>query len=462
MIPTSEAVAVTCDWLVPVDTPPIPNGIIVIQDGIIRFVGQELPTGLRSARIIRLAGFAILPGLVNSHCHLEFSDLDTPIPAGKSFPDWIRSLLAFRRAKSIAPEQLAEDRRAAIASGIRESYQAGVRWVVDMATEPWSVDWIACEVASISAESQSGLVPKSPIVVQPCIELLDIMEHRFESTLAMAKKQMAAPKTSAGVGRTGLAPHSPYTASRRVTQWCADLSRDEHHLVTMHLAESKEELQWLQNGKGPFAELLGPILGETYCQQLGQIAEHVELLSQSWRATVAHGNYLSSQDLKCIAEYAATMGVVHCPRTHQFFGHLHEAGWQRELTNRYPLAERMASGVRHFLGTDSRASNPDLNLWTEAKHVRAEHHGLCSHQIMKMITTDAAEFLELGGDYGFVRTGAPAALTAVKLARTIPRDVQGVEWNELYDALLEEGTKSTPLERAVEQEYRNTHSQFTD
>lgn len=449
MILTSEAVAVTCDWLVPVDTPPIPNGIIVIEDGIICFVGQDLPTRFQSVRFVRLAGFAILPGLVNSHCHLEFSDLKAPIPAGNSFPDWIRGLLDFRRAKSSVPEQLEADRRAAIASGIRESYQAGVRWVVDMATEPWSADWIEGEVASILAESPSSLAPKVPIVVQPCIELLDIMEHRFESTLALAKKQMAAPKSNAGVGRAGLAPHAPYTASRNVTQWCAELSRDEHRLVTMHLAESKEELQWLQHGKGPFAELLGPILGETYFERLGQIGEHVELLSNSWQATIAHGNYLSPRDLSSLAENAATMGIVHCPRTHEHFGHLHEAGSQHAPTNRYPLPERMASGVRHFLGTDSRASNPDLNLWAEAKHVRARQSGLRSHQILKMITTDAAEFLELGHEYGFIRAGQPAALTAVKLVRKIPSDGLGVDANELYDALLEEGTNSATLEKAV-------------
>ncbi len=452
MIPTSEAVAVTSDWLVPVDTSPIPNGFIVIEDGTIRFVGKELPTCYQSVRLVRLPGFAILPGLVNSHCHLEFSDLESPIPAGNSFPDWIGSLLAFRRAKNNAPEQLALNRQAAIASGIRESYQAGVRWVVDMATEPWSAAWIENEVASIAAMSPVALAPKAPIVVLPCIELLDIVENRFESTLALANKHMAAPKCTTGVGQIGFAPHAPYTASRKVTQWCAGLPLREKRLVTMHLAESKEELQWLQHQNGPFSELLAPILAhgttvgeQTYFDKLGQVTEHVALLSKSWRATIAHGNYLSRQDLISLAERASTMGVVHCPRTHRHFGHLHDAS-QFPPTNRYPFAERVALGVRHFLGTDSRASNPDLNLWTEAKLVRAEQTELKSEQILKMMTTDAAEFLDLGDEYGAIRTGSPAALTAIKHDRVISRDGLVDDASTLYDALLEEGTVSAPLE----------------
>jgi aminodeoxyfutalosine deaminase len=464
MIPTSEAVVVTSDWLVPVDASPIPNGFIVIEDGSIRFVGQDLPTGFRSVRLVHLPGYAILPGLINSHCHLEFSDLESPIPAGDSFPDWIGRLLAFRRSKNNAPEQLASNRQAAIASGIRESYLAGVRWVVDMVTEPWSLAWIENEVASIAATRLVGLAPKAPIVVKPCIELLDIVEQRFESTLALAIKHMDAPKRTTVVGGIGFAPHSPYTASRKVTRWCANLPSHEKRLVTMHLAESKEELQWLQHRNGPFAELLAPILGhgtsvdgQTYFDMLGQITEHIELLSQSWRATIAHGNYLSQRELIWLGKHAATMGVVHCPRTHRHFGHLHEAS-QIPPTNRYPFAERVALGVRHFLGTDSRASNPDLNLWTEAKLVRAEQPELKSKQIVKMITTDAAEFLDLGDEYGSVRAGYPATLTAIKLDRAIFCNGIVDDASSLYDALLEEDTVSAPLERVMANLPSNTRT----
>ena len=448
MIPLSQSVAITADWLVPVDSAPMRNGTIVVKDGMICFVGQTLPIEFQAARFVRLPGYAILPGLVNSHCHLEFSDLQNPIPAGDSFPDWIRNLLAFRRAKTTAPDRFISDRRSAIASGIRESYQAGVRWIVDMATEPWSVDWIESSVASISSTLPDACAVKVPIVVQPCIELLDIVEHRFEATLALAKKHIAAPKPAC-VGRIGFAPHAPYTASQNVTTWCANLPREDHRLVTMHLAESREELQWLQNRNGPFAELLVPIVGDDYFERFGPIAEHFELLSKSWRATIAHGNYLSQRELMWLAEQSATMGIVHCPRTHQYFGHLHEAAPPLPTTNRYPLAERMALGVRHFLGTDSRASNPDLNLWTEAKQVRAEQSELSSHSILKMITTDAAEFLDLGDRYGSLESGKPAALTAIKLEREFAREINEFEAGKLYDALLSEGTISIPLEQVA-------------
>ena len=81
MIEQPEPFVVSADWIVPVESDPIPNGFVVIAHGTILFVGNHLPAAFLAAKQFRLTGFAILPGLVNSHCHLEFSDLREPIPA---------------------------------------------------------------------------------------------------------------------------------------------------------------------------------------------------------------------------------------------------------------------------------------------------------------------------------------------------------------------------------------------
>ena len=242
------------------------------------------------------------------------------------------------------------------------------------------------------------------------------------------------------------APHAPYTASRNVTRIGAEYSREQERLVTMHLAESSDEMDWIQGRTGTFANLLGPLVSKDYFRELGQISEHVHLLTQAWRATIAHGNYLSTDDLVELASHRKNCGIVHCPRTHAFFGHRHV---DSEL---YPLAERISNGIRHFLGTDSRASNPDLNIWSEAKRVHADHPTISSVEIIKMITTDAAEFLCIQDRYGSIREGQPASLTAVRIAHTMksPNEsmyVDGVA--DVYDALLASDSVSSPLEMAI-------------
>ena len=437
--------AVQADWIVPVESSPVQNGSVVVDNGIIQFVGTQLPSKFHSIRRFNLAGFAILPGLINSHCHLEFSDLQAPIPVGSSFPDWIRNLLAYRNAKNIEPEQLAMNRRDAIARGIQESYLAGVRWVVDMTTLPWSPTWITDSVNLLAKGAAYDLTPGLPICIQPCIELLDIAPQRFELAMSLADKQGSAPE-SEWMGRMGYAPHAPYTTSRNVTKRSVELSQAEDRLVTMHLAESMEEMDWIQDRQGPFSELLGPIISQDYFGGLGQISEHVKLLTSAWRATIAHGNYLSSIDLNKLASHSANCAIVHCPRTHQFFGHRY-----LDMVH-YPLAERMAVGVKHFLGTDSRASNPDLNLWNEAKQVRADHSTISSLQIIKMITTEAAEFLCIQDRYGSLSEGQPATLTAIKLpkfASIKSASACGENQVDLYDLLLASDSVSSPLELAL-------------
>ena len=442
MIDQGETVVVAADWVLPIESEPIPNGFVVIDQGTIQFVGNQLPTEFRSAKQFGLTGFAILPGLVNSHCHLEFSDLNEPLPAGDAFPDWIHRLLVYRKSKNETPDQSTFSRRAAIRSGIRESYEAGVRWVVDMTTQPWDPLWIESAVNEISATLSPTVAPNNPIVIQPCIELLDISQNRLDPSLAFALKQSNAPE-SKRIGRMGYAPHASYTASLKITQLCAELSRTERRLVTIHLAESIDEMEWLEERKGTFLDLLSPIISNEFFDALGQNSEHVDLLTQAWRATIAHGNYLSQSDLSNLANHAKNMAIVHCPRTHRHFGHRHET------CSRYPLAERMELGARHFLGTDSRASNPDLNLWSEAKLVRTEHPSVTSLEILKMITTDPAEFLGIADRYGAIRVGKPATLTAIKLQGNFPRPASTFDVNRIYEAVLLSDTVSSPLEMVL-------------
>ncbi|HUP78348.1 MAG TPA: amidohydrolase family protein [Pirellula sp.] len=442
MIEQPEPFVVSADWIVPVESEPIPNGLLVIAHGTILYVGNNLPLEFLALKLIHLTGHAILPGLVNSHCHLEFSDLPEPIPAGDSFPDWIRRLLAYRKSKSDDSVQLAENRCAAIKCGIRESYVSGVRWIVDMTTQPWGPDWIESSVKEIHASLPQSFAPKNPIAIQPCLELLDLSKNQFERSFSFAEQQANAP-SSDQIGRIGYAPHAPYTASRNVTKLCAEWSRAQSRLVTMHLAESVDEMEWLRDRVGKFLDLLGPFISTDYFEELGQVSEHVQFLKQAWRATVAHGNYLSNSDLCDLASHSENMAVVHCPRTHRHFGHQYRASLK------YPLAERIVSGVRHFIGTDSRASNPDLNLWSEVKLVRANHPSVSSLEILKMITTSPAEFLEISDRYGFIRPGQPSTITAITLSKDCPSLNSTVNAERVYDALLAANTVSAPLEMVI-------------
>ena len=437
------------DWLVPVESPPIFRGYLVLNQGRIEFVGNDLPAKFNPIRQHSFPNVAILPGLINSHCHLEFSDLTAPIPVGESFPNWIENVIDHRTALRGTPEQLAKNRQSAIEQGIEESYAAGVRWIIDMTTSPWNPDWIDSAIANLSTEARffNPAFENVPIVVQPCFEIIDITRQRMEQTLGFANEQFSAPEGNAR-GHTGFAPHAPYTASIFITQHCIEKSKQEKRIVSMHIAESIDELKWLTEHSGAFSKLLSPIMDRNYFKSLGNIEQHLQGLSQAWRALVVHGNYLSTHELETLAQHSMSMAIVHCPRTHHYFGHQHPA------TNRYPLAERLKAGVQHLLGTDSRASNPDINIWREAQFVRSNHPNVSSHQILRMITTDAAGMLALSDRYGALQNGRPASLTAIQMGESrSTRD----DANKLYDTILANETRAYPLESLISQIANSTH-----
>jgi cytosine/adenosine deaminase-related metal-dependent hydrolase len=439
VLPSIDGVVVVAPkWLVPVSSSPIRDGYLVIGGSKILHVGAELPPQFASIRRINLPRVAIAPGLINAHCHLEFSDLTQPIPAGPTFPDWIKRLIAFRTAQSESAPHLMDNRKAAIEAGLRESYSHGVRWIVDMTTQPWDPVW--CQTAFSTTSFANNVFPT---VVQPCIEMLDVTEPRAEQSNAFLQKHLHAP-TTLGAMRCGLAPHASYTASTEMTRRMSELSRSESRLISMHLAESEDEMAWMRSHSGPFKAFLQAILQPSYLPKLGSIDDRLESLRLGWRSLVAHANFLSDSQVRFIAENALNMAIVHCPRTHQFFGHQHPDGPS------YPLAERLALGAVHLIGTDSRASNPDLNLWAEAQTIRATHPEVSSQRILRMLTCDAAAFLSVPAeDYGALRVGSPAALTAIDLTDCIEACSNELTPDRLYDHLLNRNTLTLPLEQAI-------------
>ena len=90
--------------------------------------------------------------------------------------------------------------------------------------------------------------------------------------------------------------------------------------------------------------------------------DYLEMLAVASRVLIIHGNYLSRDEIGLLSDHAESMAVVFCPRTHDYFGH-----------DRYPLEHMLMAGVTVCLGTDSRASSPDLDLLAEIRHV-ARHY----------------------------------------------------------------------------------------
>jgi cytosine/adenosine deaminase-related metal-dependent hydrolase len=175
--------------------------------------------------------------------------------------------------------------------------------------------------------------------------------------------------------------------------------------LAMHVAESREELELLHSGSGPLYELLVELDAwrSDVIPRNSAPLDYLRLISAAHRALVIHGNYLTDEEIAFIAARCERMAVVYCPRTHAYFGR-----------SPYPLGKLLDAGVNVALGTDSRASNPDLNVLAEMQHV-ARHNTAPPSQIVAMGTINGARALGREAELGSLSIGKRADIAVVRL-----------------------------------------------
>ena len=376
-------------WVLPIDRPPIAGGYVSIADGRIAAIGAA-DSGL--GPVEDLGDVVVMPGLINAHTHLEFSALPQPLGTrGMSLPEWIRLVIGDRKRGD-------RDSTAAIAQGLRESLASGVTTLGEIATSPPALYAIA-EPAPTTLLFQ---------------EAIGFSAGRVDSVFADVQRRLDEAPSPAG-----LSPHAPYTVHPRLLERLVELASSRGTPVATHLAESREELELLASGGGPFRELLEQrsMWDANAISRGTRPLDCLRRLAGAPRSLVIHGNYLAADEIEFVAQQRGRMSVVYCPRTHAYFEH-----------EPYPLEAMRAAGVRIALGTDSRASNPDLRVLEEVRYVANSYPGVSPRDALRMATLDAAEALGLADHAGSLTVGKRADLVAISV---------GVQHDDPYQAVID-------------------------
>lgn len=394
-MPSTDRRVITARYVFPVVGPPLEHARITIADGRI----AALEPATRGPVDLDLGDVAILPALVNAHSHLEFSDLAVPLGTpGMPLPEWIAAVVAQRRA---AAETL--DSHAAVARGAQEALATGTGLVGEIGTAAWATGGISID----------------PLAATIFHEALGLADHLWPDRTEAIRTLVTRPATDQW--QHGISPHAPYSTHPSLVEALVQLAAQRQLPVAMHLAESREELEFLRTGSGPFRQLLED-LG---AWQAGAIEpnrrplDYLQLLRPASPALVIHGNYLAADEIAFLAEHRPTMSLVYCPRTHAYFQHAP-----------YPLAELLAAGVRVAVGTDSRASNPDLDLLAELRQAAHRHPDVSPAEILRLGTHSAATALGRAKTHGTLQVGRPAHLTIVPIAGRPADDPHELLWEQ--------------------------------
>jgi aminodeoxyfutalosine deaminase len=360
-------------YLFPVVGDPIAGGVVRIEGERIVACGADV-----SAVSHDLGNVAILPGLVNAHVHLDFSDLTAPLGhRGIRFADWVRCVMAFR-------QQAGNDRRA-VAIGLNESLHGGTTALGDI------------------------VQPNQPLVasqgeVTAFLELIGPTAARVAGAVDLARSYLETFGNA--VVRPGLSPHAPYSVHHELLAAVVELSKRHAIPVAMHLAESPEELELLRHGGGPLREFLEELgaWDEMSLPRESRPLDYLQVLAETHRALVIHGNYLDDEEIAFLGGHCDRMSVVYCPRTHDWFAH-----------RDYPLAKMLAAGATVALGTDGRGSSPDLNMLAEMRFAAQKYPSVALADILRMATINGARSLGRAEEFGSIECGWRADLAIVAL-----------------------------------------------
>jgi cytosine/adenosine deaminase-related metal-dependent hydrolase len=361
--------------VVPMEGEPLDDGAVAVAGNKITAVGSFDEVRQRqSGEVLDLGEQILMPGLINAHCHLDYTLLRGTIAPQRSFSDWIRAINA---EKARLTDQ---DYIESINAGFGEARRFGTTTILNLTAFPRVIAAI-----------------KEPLRTWWFGELIDVRSPDEAEKIADEAIEFLKSKS-----RWGLAPHAPFTASRRLYARCEEIAIRENIPLTTHLAESREEMEMFRDATGAafeFLESIGRPMDD--CGGATPLSLFLRTRAIDPRWIIAHLNELAAGDFDLLAD-APKFYIAHCPRSHAFFGHA-------------PFAlERLRSlGFNICLGTDSLASNSDLSLFAEMRELLRNESWLSPREVVAMATINGAQAIGQPDLIGKIRPTAYADLIAL-------------------------------------------------
>ncbi len=355
---------------------------------------------LKNATFIDRPDDLILPALVNAHTHLDLTALG-PTPLQGDFTAWLRHVV---KARPSEPKPIIDSVR----QGLLLSRQAGVGHLGD----------IAGSTAAIMGRRQA---PREAVV--PGVSYLECFGlgqrqassiHAVENALSDLPFESRIDFHDRGAV-LGLGPHAPYSTGLDIYKAANRLSHDRIYRLSTHLAETQEELRFVEHADGPFAELLKE-LGK-WDDAITPTGQHpipwLEPVLKHARWILAHCNYVEDDHID-ILQHTGT-SVAYCPVASEYFGH---------ENHRY--RDMIEAGVNVCLGTDSILCQPKdepqpMGIFPQMRRLYRRDQtdpGL----LLKMATTNGMLALEFSETDATLQKRAPAVFAAVRIDKDDPLD----------------------------------------
>ncbi|MGC1479224.1 MAG: amidohydrolase family protein [Chthoniobacterales bacterium] len=395
--------------VMPMNSPPIEDGAVIVSGAEIVEVGPFRNVDRGNAEVVDHGEVVLLPGLINAHCHLDYTTMRGAILERRSFAAWVRRINELKRTLTD------DDYLAAIARGFSELKHWGTTTVLNVEAFP----------------ELMPRLPRPPIRTWWFYEMLDLRNriHTDDVVAGALSFFDARPEWDGGFG---LSPHAPYSTSMELYRLARSCAETTGMPFMTHLAESEEEMSLFAGGDGPmfdFLQKLGRDMGDTGGRSPIELMLSGGALPTG--AILVHMNHVTAADQEALSERAGEFHIVHCPGCHDYFD---------RPPFPYELHRRLGFPVS--LGTDSCASNRGLNLFAEMRTFRRNFPSVSPEDILAMVTRNPAAALGLSESLGVLKPGAKADLIAVAFDGPLGEAVESVCENVSPPCFVKSATQS--------------------
>jgi cytosine/adenosine deaminase-related metal-dependent hydrolase len=373
----AEPVIFAAGTLMPISSPPLQDGAVLVREGRIEAVGALADIGRENpgTEVRFFPNNTIIPGAVNAHAHLGFRRKDAP--EGGTFSEWLGTLIERLPEKEAWTAEAAGD-------CAREAVEAGTTYMAE--SSPYGECLPQLAESGMAGTVYAEFFPHEIGTPKEAVDYIVAKVRELEEGLP---ERVGAQ----------VSVHSPYTVDPESSRLAARRAREMGWKLAIHLSESPEEVEFLQSGTGGLADIFGSNEWGGVGVSPVRYAQSVELLApQTIAAHLATG--VSEEDIEVLAHTG--VAAAHCPRSNAYL----RCGVS-------PVPALIARGIRVGMGTDGLWSSPSMNLFEETLFA-VELHGMSGAAGLELATRGGARALGIEAGTGTLDAGKWADFAVVE------------------------------------------------
>ncbi len=365
----------SADYIIPITSEPIRNGVIAIEDGVIVGIHKGVKEGMDNVQI--LSG-VLIPGFVNTHCHLELSHMLDEIPRGMGLVNFITQVIGKRGSDSEKIER-------AMQEADKMMFENGIQAVGDHVN------------TSVSANIKS----QSKIKYHTFVEIIGLRDEEVVNKIDEARDI----EFYFDPNHASITPHAPYSCSKALFK-AYKKSISDSNIISIHNQESEEENKLFRYRTGDFLrfyEMIGVNIEDFKAQARNSIQSYLNFLPSANRTVLVHNTYTSIKDLDFISRMDRKVTLCLCPNANLY------------IENTLPKVQLFADHKYDIaLGTDSLASNNTLSILDELKTLHRAHRDLSLLESLQWATINGAKALGMEKQIGSLEVGKQPGLVLLK------------------------------------------------